>query len=285
MRRHDAAIITLLFFLPLTLFWQQTVGGRTLLPTENLYQYEPYSTDRESVGAPLIPHNHLISDLVLQNYQWKSFILAQAAQGEIPLWNPHNFSGAPFMAAGQQSTLYPLSVLYYLLTLSAAYGWFTVLNLWLAGAFMYGFVRALGVNRLGATVSAITYQLCGMLVASAVHPRIIGAAVWLPLLLQMCEHLLQARPLFGRPANAVWVGIGALALACNITAGHAELTIYTLLIAGYFSAARLLLMLWGTRRLPIRTALWLLAMVALGLGMGSVQLIPLYEFASSNWRA
>src|SRR5262245_46854906 len=105
MRRRvpDALIIALLFVLPLIMFWQQTVGGRTLIPTENLYQYEPFATYREVVKAPEIPQNRLVSDLLLENYQWKSFIRQSIAQGELPLWNPYQFSGIPFLAAGQHS--------------------------------------------------------------------------------------------------------------------------------------------------------------------------------------
>src|SRR5688572_25299222 len=137
MRRRlpDICIVLLFFVLPLIFFFQQTLGGKTLIPTENLYQYLPFSTYREVVQAPDVPHNHLLSDLVLENYQWKSFVRSQLSQGEIPLWNPHQFSGIPFLAAGQHSALYPVSVLYYALDLWAAYGWYTVVNLWLAGVF------------------------------------------------------------------------------------------------------------------------------------------------------
>jgi hypothetical protein len=159
LRRYtpDIVLLLLLFIPPLIMFWGQTVGGKTLIPTENLYQYEPYATDRERVGAPAIPHNGLVSDLILQNYQWKSLIRDNISRHEVPLWNPHQFSGIPFMAAGQQSTLYPLSLIYYILPLTAAYGWFTAVNLWLAGVMMYLFMRGIGVARIGAMVSAITY--------------------------------------------------------------------------------------------------------------------------------
>jgi len=291
MRRHDLLIIGLLFLLPLLLFWPQTIGGRTLIPTENLYQFEPYATYREVVNAPALPHNMLVSDLVLQNYQWKSFIRAQFASGEIPLWNPHQFAGTPFMAAGQQSTLYPLSLIYYVMPLTSAYGWFTVVNLWLGGVLMFALMRGLHVSRFGATLSAITYQLAGMFVASAVHPMILGAVVWLPLLLLMAEFIITGRTLRGRPAALIWASVGALALALNVFAGHPEIMIYTLLIAGYFSAIRLLAR-WYTergeahalRRLIERGAA-LLLMVILGLALGAVQLVPLYEFVSTNWRA
>ena len=310
--RRDISIIALLFLLPLILFWPQTAGGKTLLPAENLYQWEPYYSYRAEAGAPETPHNHLLSDLVLQNFQWKSFMRDEMAGGEIPLWNPHQLAGIPFLAAGQQQVVYPLSLIYYILPLSAAYGWFTVINLWLAGVFMFLFVRALGVSRFGATLAGITYQLCGMFIASAVFPMILGASVWLPLILQMCEYILRRRTLRGMDATPVWVSIGAVALACSVLSGHAELTIYTLLIAGYYSAFRLAGLLFDLVRTPdgasatsdiavregegvaryaptylfvATRAGWLIGLVALGLLLSAVQLIPLLEHVRTNWRA
>ncbi len=70
----EVLIFILLFALPLGLFWAQTVGGMTLIPADNLYQYEPYATYREVVGAPEVPHYALLSELVVEYYQWKSFI-------------------------------------------------------------------------------------------------------------------------------------------------------------------------------------------------------------------
>jgi O-antigen/teichoic acid export membrane protein len=289
MRRfsRDLLIVGLLFLLPLLLFWSQTIGGRTLLPGDNLFQYLPHAAARDSLGVPAVPHNALLSDLVLQNMQWKSFIRDSIAQGEIPLWNPHQFSGIPFFAAGQQSTLYPLSILYYALPLSAAYGWFTVAQLWLAGVFMYAFLRGIGVGRAGGAVGAITYQLAGFFVASAVFPMIIGAAAWLPLLLLLIEWLIQQRPLFGRPASVPWLIAGAVALGCSIFAGHVEITYYTLLIMAYYAAARLAWLLWRERspRQVIGRGVWLAAMVTLGVGLGAVQFVPLFEFAGMNYRS
>ena len=297
MRRRvapDLALMLMLLIAPLVMFHQQTLGGRTLLPSENLYQHLPYSAYRDVVQAPAVPHNHLLSDMVLQNLPWKSFIRAQIARGEIPLWNPHQFAGFPFFAAGQHSALYPFSVIYYILPLSAAYGWFILLNLWLAGVFMAGFLRAVGVNRRGAGLAGIVYQLSGFMIASAVFPMIVAAAVWLPLILWMIENIIRGRSLWiFRGTALLWVVIGALAIGCNILAGHIELTIYTLLIAGYYALFRLV---WESSRRwresgrpPFRWALstmtWLIALVALGIGLAALQLIPLYEFVQSNWRA
>jgi O-antigen/teichoic acid export membrane protein len=305
MRRFlpDTAVIALLLLLPLILFHQQTIGGQTLLPVENLFQYEPFASYRAEAGAPSLPHNALVSDLILQNYQWKSFILESLALGEVPLWNPHQFSGIPFMAAGQQSTLYPFSLLYYVLPLWLAYGWFTVVQLWLAGVFMFAFARGLGIGRGGAALAGVVYQLSGFFVISAVFPMIIASAVWLPLILLMIEYVIRQQPaLKQRPASLPWVAVGALALGCNILAGHVEITYYTLLIAAYYAAVRLLWEFWrggrgagaqtaqartrqaSSLRFVVMRGAWLLVMVALGVGLGAVQFIPLFEVASTNFR-
>ncbi len=292
--RPDLALILFLLLAPLAMFHQQTLGDRTLLPAENLYQYLPYSAYREVVKAPAIPHNHLLSDLVLQNYQWKQFIRAQIAQGEIPLWNPHLFAGIPFFAAGQHSALYPLSLLYYVLPLPAAYGWFILFNLWLAGLFMAGYMRAIGIGRWGAALAGLVYQLSGFIIANAVFPMIVAAAVWLPLILWMIENILRGRSLWiFRRTALLWLAIGSIAICFNILAGHVEMTIYTLLIAAYYSLFRLtwnFLGQWrGTGRPPLRwlasSSIWLLLLALLGIGLAALQLIPMYEFVGSNWRA
>ena len=291
-RKPDFAILALLFILPLVLFWQQTIGGRTLLPTENLYQSEPFATYREVVKAPDVPYNALLSDLVLENLQWKSFIRESISNASIPLWNPHQFSGIPFLAAGQQSTFYPLSILYYVLPLPAAYGWFTVVQLWLAGAFMYLFMRGVGVGRFGGLLAGMVYQLSAFFVISAVFQMIIASAAWLPLVLLAVELIIQQRPaLRGRPATIPWVILGAIALGCNVLAGHVEITYYVLIIAGYYAAARLLFQWWTGRKTQTRSLMWLIqrgvwlvGMVVLGLGIGAIQFVPLFELASMNYR-
>ncbi|MCU0511670.1 MAG: flippase [Anaerolineae bacterium] len=290
MRRFlpDAALVGLLFLLPLLFFAPHTLGGRTLLPGENLYQYLPYSAYRADVQAPARPYNHLLSDLVLQNYPWKLFAREQLQQGEVPLWNPHQFAGIPFLAAGQHSLLYPVSLLYLVLEVPAAYGWYTVVNLWLAGSLMLAFVRGLGLGRAAGLLAAVIYQFNGFVLASVVFPMMIGGLPWLPLLLLVTEKLVRGRALVGTgtgPTLALVVGAGAVGL--NILAGHVELTLYTLLITAYYAALRLLALAWHTRQW--RPVLWrggrLLFMVALGFGIGSLQFIPLYDFVQSNWRS
>ncbi|MGD9049207.1 MAG: hypothetical protein PVF77_14210, partial [Anaerolineae bacterium] len=177
----DLGALLVLFILPLILFWSVVAGSRTLIPADNLYQWEPYRAFAGQQGVSLPPQNELLSDLVLENQVWKQFIVQSIQAREVPLWNPHLFAGVPFLAAGQHSALYPLSVLFYLLPLTKAYGLFTVLQIWLAGAFMYLFGRVLRLGRFPALLSGITYQLGAFFLVSVVFTMIIAAAAWLPL--------------------------------------------------------------------------------------------------------
>ena len=63
----DLGALLVLLVLPLLLFWPVTIGSKTLLPADNLYQWEPYRSFAGQQGVPLPPQNELLSDLVLEN--------------------------------------------------------------------------------------------------------------------------------------------------------------------------------------------------------------------------
>src|SRR5262245_22405298 len=150
-----------LLLLPVILFAPVTLGNRTLLPADNLLAVEPWrsATAQFGAGPESVPHNKLLDDLVLENYPWKKFILESIYAGQLPLWNPYQFAGLPFLAAGQSSALYPFSIIFYVVPLARAYGLFTVSQFFLAGLFAYLFLRVLGLRRLGALFGAIVYEL------------------------------------------------------------------------------------------------------------------------------
>lgn len=294
LRRYATPLCVLaLLAAPFLLFFPVTVGGLTLLPADNVFQYEPFASLSGALGVGR-PQNHLLSDLVLENYAWKRFILESIQARELPLWNPYVFAGAPFLAAGQHSALYPLSLIYYVIPLAQAYGWFTVANLGLAGVFMFVLGRTLRLGRAGALFAGLVYQFSGFMVASVVFQMVIAAAAWIPLILAMAERIIRQSPVFrGRPATAPWAVIGAVAICCQVFAGHVEVTLYTALVTAAFSgwriASRARALGWrrpgAWREAAGRPAAWLAVMAILGAGLGAVQLLPLFELVTQSFRA
>jgi O-antigen/teichoic acid export membrane protein len=288
-QRYDLVIIVALLALPLLWFWPQTIGGRTLLPADNLYQYQPWQSYAGQFGVG-VPTNPLISDLVLENVQWKSFIVEQLRAGRPgdTLWNPLIFAGVPFLAAGQHSALYPFSLIFYILPLWQAYGVFSALQLGLAAAGMFIFARTLGQRRAGAVVAAVAYAFSGFYIVSVNFTMMIAAAAWLPFILALIQVIIAKQEQKGVTGYSPvpYVVAGALCVGMQTLAGHVEITYYVLLVSVLFAAWRLAgawRRLSDWRPLP-RLALWLGVMVGLGLALGAVQLIPLYDLVRQSFR-
>jgi O-antigen/teichoic acid export membrane protein len=309
--RADILIVAGYFLLPLLLFGGVTLGSRTMLPADNLFQWAPWASAATEYGLSF-PHNGLLSDLILENYAWKSFISDSLRLGELPLWNPYVFAGTPFLATGQHSAYYPFSIFFLILPLAKAYGWYTISQLWLAGLLTYLFGRVLGMRRPSAAVAGLIFQGCGfLLVSSAVFPMILGAAIWLPLMLACTEMIFRnsSRP-EGAGRTLPWAALGALALGVQILAGHVEITYYSLLVTASYTAWKLAAILYSILRngrpaaaaqsadrlsgdrlsgdkwylALVRPGAWVLLTVAAGLMLGAIQFIPFVEVGSANFR-
>ncbi len=280
----DLGAVLLLVLLPLLLFAPVALGPKTLVPADALFLFEPFRSAAADLGVT-VPHNPLLADLILENYVWKRLILQAIRQRELPLWDPYIFAGHPFFANGQHSALYPLSVVFYILPLWRAYGVFAWLQLGLAGVWTYLFARTLGASRLGSLIAGITFQFSGFMVVSVVHPMIIAGASWLPFILAMAELVIRQQPALGRrPASLPWAVLGAVGLGCQMLAGHAENTYFVLLVTGVYVLWRLAIRWRARRAVPLKPALWLALMLALGLALGAVQFVPLYEVAATGFR-
>jgi O-antigen/teichoic acid export membrane protein len=195
-------------------------------------------------------------------------------------------------------------VLFYGLPLEIAYGWFTALQVAVAGASMYVLGRVLRLRILPSLFAAVAYMFSGFLIVSVVFTMFLAAVPWLPLLLAVIEYIIRKQEEKGvhsfRPIP--YVVAGAIIVGLVVLAGHPELIYYTLLVAGAYSAMRLLVAGWSIRRAAAKEAVlgvpvtrlvvgrllklggWLLAMAVLGVALGAVQLIPLLELLPLNFR-
>lgn len=276
----DAVALGLLLVAVLAFFWDVLLGPRVLVPADILYRVPPWSGLPEA-SAYAVPHNQLIGDAILQNVAWKSFARAAFASGELPLWNPHEYAGMPFLAGGQSGSIYPLGVLFYVLPVARAYGPFLALHLFLGGAFLYAFARRLGARPAAALIGGLAFAFSAFLVVSFTWPMIVSAAIWLPALL-LCEELIVARAERG----GSWSGqlslalVGAAGLAMQILAGHLEITFYAGFVLLFYGLGRLL-----AARFPRDAFASLAVMGLLGPALAAVQLVPFYELIGQNFRA
>src|SRR5438034_7345821 len=100
--------------------------------------------------------------------------------GEIPLWNPFNNCGLPFLAQWNAMVLYPGSLFYLVLPLSWTLGVFCLLHQFLAGLGMYFLAHNWTGNRLGAMVAGTVFAFNGLTLNSLMWPNNIAALGWMP---------------------------------------------------------------------------------------------------------
>ena len=100
----------LFLILVLVFLWRPIFTGRALLPGDYLARMQPWTaveSQKSKVESPRPQWNPLEWDAIAQFYPWRVFYARSMRSGHIPLWNPHQFCGTPFLANGQSACLYP----------------------------------------------------------------------------------------------------------------------------------------------------------------------------------
>ena len=109
----------LLCALAVTLFLGPALlTGRYLSPADLLFDDPPWAAARPPGWHG--PANGLLSDSVLQFEPWLAYSAARLHAGALPLWNPDNMLGAPFIGNMQSAVFYPLNWPYLPLARTAA---------------------------------------------------------------------------------------------------------------------------------------------------------------------
>ncbi len=221
-------------------------------------------------------------DVFAYFYPYRDFSSQALRSGQIPLWNPYLFMGAPLLANSQTAVLYPLH--WPLLWLSAPkqLAWSIVLHIGLASAGTYLFARrSLRVGPAAALVSAAIFGLGGFLSAQVEHLNQLNASAWLPWLLLCLDGAVS-------PGSRRWPGIlgGGAIVGLMLLAGHTQAAYIVLAGAGLYALFRGLAggepRRW-TRALGAVAAL--AVMVALGLALAVGQLAPTLELSGLSVRS
>jgi hypothetical protein len=113
-----------------------------------------------------------LETFVVRDYGFFAYPLAHFQQecfrhGELPLWDPYNNCGVPFLAQWNTMPLYPPSLIYLLLPLPWSLGFFCLLHLWFAGFGMF-FLARQWTGLRHAEVSSV-FDVCNARPVSA-HP-------------------------------------------------------------------------------------------------------------------
>lgn len=249
--------------------------GEVLLPTGYLSHLQPW----KAVLAASQDHwNALTWDSVAQYYPWRAFAHDAVRHGIIPLWNPYQFCGTPFVANSQSAVFYPLNVIFYVFDPARAFAISAFAHLFLGGLFMYMFLRAIGVRRFGSTFGGLTFAFCGFFAAWIHLPTVMNTAVWLPLAL-----FFIARYFSTYRAGSI-LGLG-FAVGTAALAGHPQILMYVAGTSGAYFIFRAVTAPGNPGRKVGRGIVVGAAAAGLAALWACVQLLPTAELLPVSHRA
>jgi hypothetical protein len=276
--------LILLLLLPTLLLWRVVFGGDVFLPADLLQDLAPW---RAPHATHFIPWNPLLWDSMAEFYPWRLFASETLRQGWLPLWNPHELCGTPFVANSQSAVFYPFNLLVVILSVARAFGVSVWLHLVMTGLFMYGFLRsaALKFSPGAALLGAVTWQMSAWQVSWLALPTFLCVACWLPLALWLTWRALgEPGPQTCRAGR--WAALG-VCLGVLILGGHLQIAFYCL---GLVFAYALFLLFSNSPSIGGRESwatliLHVLLALALTFGLAAPQVLPSLELAHVSHRA
>ena len=224
---------------------------------------------------------------LLQFYPWQHFAVESLRSGQLPLWNSLVGSGAPLAANLQTGVFYPLNFLYLILPTEYAMDYTAALHVILAGLFMYAFMRSLRVTSFAALIAAISFQLCGFMIARLEFFSVTATFPWIAAWLWRTERLHQAvsgqrsaiSSLRSVVQNTLWL---MLVVGLGVLAGHAQTAVYGLILISAYYLGRVIS---SSRHLVILSLASFAVAVVIGLGLAAIQLLPATELTRESQRA
>ncbi|MHB8995415.1 MAG: hypothetical protein ACYC63_09225 [Armatimonadota bacterium] len=298
-------------------FWGNCLWGGKV-PVAAVYQKQmlPWSAVSEA-GGETRQWDSLLWDSMAQFYPWRVLLHNAAKEGQLPLWNPYQFCGYPFVGNGQSAMFYPPNWLYLVLHPSIGMGLSAALHFFLGSLFVFGLARTWRLSVIPATFAAIAFAYGGFMVTWIELPTLVNSLIWIPLAWWGIELILRAQgpspspmpslmegPATSRPAASplpegphaephpasgphapaprMVHGLLMLTTALGLTllAGHFQIAAYVWIFATIYAIIRLIALRRATRRLIATIAI----AVALAGALAAVQLLPTLELGQRSAR-
>ena len=271
--KADLACIVIIILIATAFLAPALLPGKALLPLQNVSQFLPWST---VIKEPI--KNRTLGDPFFAFYPRRWFFTEMVQKGELPLWNPNILGGYPAVGDTNAQTFYPPNWL--AATLFSPARSFAVLALFhlvITGVFMFLMLRSFKLQPGSSLFGAISWMLSGILIVWLEHPHRLSTFAWMPALFWLFHLGIQRRKI-------VYPVLAGLMLAMMTLGGQPQyVELAGLLLAAY--ALAVAVQKNGTR---FRWTWWpvisLLVVTIIGLGIGTLQLLPAAEFLAQSHR-
>jgi hypothetical protein len=267
---HLWPIVALSLF-ALTLMWRPVLRGEVFLPLDALMHLHPWRYSYERVPV----NNPVNTDPIKQIYPRRLWTDETIKQGAWPLWNPTVLTGTPNLPDGQIGLFYPPTLLFLLIPLAQAFGYYAFLHIILAGAGAYCFARLLKLGHGPALLAGVVYMFNGYLITWLYFPHHTGATAMLPWCFWAIERAVTST------RWTKWAQAGMIFALPLLS--HIQLAFYIYIGMGFYVVARALQTRQWRPRFYIIAGFS--AAVVLALALSAVQMMPAFDLAAQGQRS
>lgn len=256
------APFVVLILVTVFLFWQFFLRSFFLIPGDFLLAwYQPWKSDHILNGTISISHKPIGDDVIRQLFPYKSFIGDSFKSHELPLWNPYNGAGMPFLATMHVGILTPFNVVFILFPDFLGWNVYVMLQLFLLSLFTYLYARKIGLPTTASLFTAFSFTFSGFVIARLILAEYLYVIGTLPLFLYLIESFRQ-NPYSKKTLLIPFVG------ALMIFSGHPHMIFYVLITT-------IVYILWRIN--SKRGILFLFSLIGIGVGIAMIQIIPTIE--------
>jgi uncharacterized membrane protein YfhO len=254
-------VIIIVFFFKFFFMGQIPVPGDLLVSEFNPWKEYSYL----GYVAGTYPSKLQYGDVIHQIYPWKTFVISALKNGQIPLWNPYNFSGHPFLADIQSAVFQPLNILYFIMSQANAWAISVIFQplLTLIGTYLY--VKKIGLGKKASVFSAISYGLCLFMSVFLEYNTIGHIMALLPFSLLAIELLIES-------ASLLRIILFVASITLTVFAGHIQLAGFNIIFIFCYSLARI-----KNIKEKFKKTLLILMLFVISLSLSAIQLIPTIE--------
>lgn len=232
------------------------LSQKLLFPTDILNYLQAFNfNSTKSV------HNSLLADPIFQFEPWRIFAKTTILRGELPLWNPFNAGGAPFLANPQTAIFYPLNFIYYVLPATLALNLITYFKLSLYAYFTYLFLKSIKISTSSSLIGSIIASCSAFPMMWILWPHT-NVFILFPFLLFLTEKL--------KEGNDGYKYLLSITYLFGVLGGHPE----TLFHVGILHACYSLFSLKKQKGLLLTEFGYIL----LGFLLAAFMLIPFFEY-------
>ena len=219
------------------------------------------------------------SDQIQAGVFFRSFYVDYVHEyGKVPVWNPYQFCGIPYIDGFHGDTFYPFSTIKFFMTAYRALGWNMLLHVFIAGITMFFCARVFKRSQIASALAAVSYMFAAYFISQVApgHDGKMFVTSLFPLTLMLIELGFRSRPLMNFSLLGLVIGI-------IILTPHPQMAYYTLWACAFYFVFKLILQYVDKKSIPSLvkpTSLFVVAVI-IGLAISAIHFYPGYKYVKN----